>query len=229
MFEHIITTFPEFSIILQKMALSCWATNLQKINRGEYDVDKHSHCNHVKNSGTSTRISLKNISILKNMQELNFSAKTPTKTSRSELTHFDFWSLPTSCLYIFHPLTSSGDFTEKCSIGSALQNEWYLFSRKDRKYPTGLRMNRATAAGFWKATGRDKCIRSPEKLVGMRKTLVFYLGRAPNGQKTDWIMHEYRLQGDNTVSALRLVPYWTLIGTSLLLFIFQLNDYTYLF
>lgn len=84
-------------------------------------------------------------------------------------------------------------YTEKCRIGSTPQNDWYFFSHKDKKYPTGTRTNRATAAGFWKATGRDKVIYSCSKRIGMRKTLVFYKGRAPHGQKSDWIMHEYRL------------------------------------
>ncbi|KAL3845735.1 hypothetical protein ACJIZ3_003138 [Penstemon smallii] len=90
------------------------------------------------------------------------------------------------------------DLQEKCKIGSTPQNEWYFFSHKDRKYPTGSRTNRATSAGFWKATGRDKCIRNSFKKIGMRKTLVFYRGRAPHGQKTDWIMHEYRLEDADT-------------------------------
>ncbi|PRQ58592.1 putative transcription factor NAM family [Rosa chinensis] len=89
------------------------------------------------------------------------------------------------------------DVQEKCNIGTTPQNDWYFFSHKDKKYPTGTRTNRATAAGFWKATGRDKVIRSNCKRIGMRKTLVFYKGRAPRGQKSDWIMHEYRLD-DNT-------------------------------
>ncbi|XP_040998031.1 NAC domain-containing protein 30-like isoform X2 [Juglans microcarpa x Juglans regia] len=86
------------------------------------------------------------------------------------------------------------DIQAKCKLGYDERNEWYFFSHKDKKYPTGTRTNRATAAGFWKATGRDKAVLSKNLIIGMRKTLVFYKGRAPSGRKTDWIMHEYRLQ-----------------------------------
>jgi No apical meristem (NAM) protein len=89
---------------------------------------------------------------------------------------------------------------EICRIGYEEQSDWYFFSHKDRKYPTGTRTNRATLAGFWKATGRDKAIHENNQLIGMRKTLVFYKGRAPNGQKTDWIMHEYRLETDENAA-----------------------------
>ncbi|XP_065875059.1 protein CUP-SHAPED COTYLEDON 3 [Euphorbia lathyris] len=75
-------------------------------------------------------------------------------------------------------------------------NEWYFFSFRDRKYATGFRTNRATTSGYWKATGKDRTVLDPatREIVGMRKTLVFYRNRAPNGIKTGWIMHEFRLE-----------------------------------
>lgn len=85
------------------------------------------------------------------------------------------------------------DLPGKAKMG---EKEWYFFCQKDRKYPTGMRTNRATVSGYWKATGKDKEIfRGRGVLVGMRKTLVFYSGRAPKGEKTSWVMHEFRIQG----------------------------------
>ncbi|KAK2968997.1 hypothetical protein RJ640_007862 [Escallonia rubra] len=75
------------------------------------------------------------------------------------------------------------------------EREWYFYCPRDRKYRNSARPNRVTAAGFWKATGTDRPIYSSEgcKCIGLKKSLVFYKGRAAKGIKTDWMMHEFRL------------------------------------
>ncbi|KAJ8533718.1 hypothetical protein K7X08_007042 [Anisodus acutangulus] len=82
------------------------------------------------------------------------------------------------------------------------EREWYFFVPRDRKHGSGGRPNRTTQKGFWKATGSDKKIfglSHPKNIIGLKKTLVFYNGRADRGFKTDWVMNEFRLP--DTVSS----------------------------
>ncbi|XP_040999518.1 NAC domain-containing protein 1-like [Juglans microcarpa x Juglans regia] len=74
------------------------------------------------------------------------------------------------------------------------EDQLYIFTPRDRKYQNGRRPNRAAGDGYWKATGADRKIKSNGTIVGYRKALVFYIGKAPKGKKTDWIMHEFRVK-----------------------------------
>ncbi|OIT37251.1 PREDICTED: NAC domain-containing protein 35-like [Nicotiana attenuata] len=79
------------------------------------------------------------------------------------------------------------------------EKEWYFYVPRDRKYRNGDRPNRVTTSGYWKATGADRMIRSENsRSIGLKKTLVFYSGKAPKGIRTSWIMNEYRLPQHET-------------------------------
>lgn len=87
-------------------------------------------------------------------------------------------------------------FSAMASIG---EKEWFFYVPRDRKYRNGDRPNRVTTSGYWKATGADRMIRSENfRSIGLKKTLVFYSGKAPKGIRSSWIMNEYRLPQHET-------------------------------
>ncbi|ERM99809.1 hypothetical protein AMTR_s00099p00163300 [Amborella trichopoda] len=83
------------------------------------------------------------------------------------------------------------------------EKEWFFYVPRDRKYRNGDRPNRVTTSGYWKATGADRMIRGERssRPIGLKKTLVFYSGKAPKGTRSSWIMNEYRLPQHETTSA----------------------------
>lgn len=73
------------------------------------------------------------------------------------------------------------------------KEQWFFFSPGQEREARGGRPNRTTACGYWKATGSPGYVYSSDnKVIGVKKTMVFYKGKAPSGRKTKWKMNEYR-------------------------------------
>ncbi|KAL0428287.1 UNVERIFIED_CONTAM: NAC domain-containing protein 1 [Sesamum latifolium] len=90
-------------------------------------------------------------------------------------------------LYDFNPEILAEDYTP-CE-----ENVWFFFTPRDKKYKNGRRPKRGAGDGYWKATGAHKDIMRNSKKISSKRALSYYKGRPPGGDKTCWMMHEYKL------------------------------------
>ncbi|KAL1366216.1 hypothetical protein HN51_014080 [Arachis hypogaea] len=97
--------------------------------------------------------------------------------------------IPDLDLYSFDPWELDGR-------ALAEGNQWYYYSRRTQ--------NRVTANGYWNPMGIEEAVvsNSSNRRVGIKKFYVFYVGEAPHGNRTNWIMQEYRLS-DSAASSSR--------------------------
>ncbi|PON55975.1 NAC domain containing protein [Parasponia andersonii] len=85
------------------------------------------------------------------------------------------------------------DLTEKHKLHRS-DKGWYYLTPRERKYKNGDRPARATKSGYYKATGKATDIYVAGEKVGSKRSLVFHVGKSPNGDKSDWVMQEYKLK-----------------------------------
>ncbi|KAJ7971624.1 putative NAC domain-containing protein [Quillaja saponaria] len=108
--------------------------------------------------------------------------------------------IPVSDIYVYNPWDLP-QIAGEVSYGDTEQ--WFFFSPRQESEAHGGRLNRLTTTGYWKATGSpNQVYSSNNRIIGMKKTMVFYIGRAPNGTKTEWKMNEYKaIKGDASSSS----------------------------
>ncbi|KAH9605506.1 hypothetical protein KSS87_004675 [Heliosperma pusillum] len=109
--------------------------------------------------------------------------------------------IPSINIYNFEP----SQLPEQASKLSHKEREqWFFFMPQQEREARGGRPTRTTKTGYWKATGSPSVVYSSNnKAIGVKKTMVFYKGKAPSGRKTKWKMNEYKaiIQEDNNFNS----------------------------
>ncbi|CAK9187532.1 unnamed protein product [Ilex paraguariensis] len=85
-------------------------------------------------------------------------------------------------------------------------DQWFFFVPRQEREAHGGRPNRLTTTGYWKASGSLGYVYSNNGIIGVKRTMVFYRGRVPDGRKTEWKMNEYRAIEGETSSSSNATP-----------------------
>ncbi|CAL9120370.1 unnamed protein product [Musa textilis] len=98
--------------------------------------------------------------------------------------------IPVADIYCFDPWQLPPMSGEPCRRDG---EQWFFFCPRQEREARGGRPTRTTPSGYWKATGSPSLVySSTNRVMGMKRTMVFHQGRAPVGTKTQWKMNEYR-------------------------------------
>ncbi|KAL5205539.1 hypothetical protein ABZP36_033748 [Zizania latifolia] len=99
--------------------------------------------------------------------------------------------IPVVDVYSYHPSQLRSMAGE---VSARDTEQWFFFCPRAERELHGGRPARTTPSGYWKATGSPSCVVSAaaNRVIGIKRTMVFYQGRAPTGTKTRWKMNEYK-------------------------------------
>ncbi|KAF8641875.1 hypothetical protein HU200_067582 [Digitaria exilis] len=101
--------------------------------------------------------------------------------------------IPVVDIYSYHPSMLQA-MAGAANVGD--REQWFFFCPRAEREVHGGRPARTTPSGYWKATGSPSYVYSAAsanpRVIGEKRTMVFYEGRAPTGNKTQWKMNEYK-------------------------------------
>ncbi|PIN24577.1 hypothetical protein CDL12_02694 [Handroanthus impetiginosus] len=84
-----------------------------------------------------------------------------------------------------YKFATPNDLAERYVLIKERERGWYFFTPGKSNH----------SGGYWKATAGDAPVYSRGHIIGQKKTLCFYQG-AKLAKKTNWIMHEFRINNE---------------------------------
>ncbi|MFQ6644929.1 hypothetical protein Gotur_019958 [Gossypium turneri] len=84
--------------------------------------------------------------------------------------------------------------TDPWSMPGDMKESKYFFSTRHDSYINN-KCKRAAGSGYWKPIGKEKPILASgtNRVLGMRRALIFCQRKCSNGTQTRWLLHQYRL------------------------------------
>ncbi|CAI9779518.1 unnamed protein product [Fraxinus pennsylvanica] len=105
-------------------------------------------------------------------------------------------TLPRSLIKVVNNVYDLNPENLEDDYGVNRAEEWLFYTPRDRENETENIRDGVAVDGYWQVIGDDETIVDNDETLGFRKTLEFYKGNPPRGDKTSWIMHEIRANDD---------------------------------